>query len=921
MQLSIQASAEHRAGELIKAWGKRSGIGIADVRYHLLRNGLILQDIHLQLGSDRIRIAQMLLRANPKRLTGTAPKIGNVQVFGLEAELSPEINMNHWLQQRALLQLWHAVSKVDVADGRVSLRLRDNAPALGLHNVEFHQQRTSLMRSMSGSAELQQGHVAWHWNVSDRSKDPYSHGQMAWQALDAATLLTAWQLAPVKGRVSGDLVWDSEIASALTQNTKDQPLNLTGSIHLDRSLNDQQMSSHDLSFHANQRDGIWQAGIQAVDWPLQPWRDSIPAIGEHRFVAGQLAGQLHLQGEPGRWKISSSKGLLQDVIFALPDSMAEPEGLDAAAWYWSSIDYSAAKLDMAHRQLHFSRLRMQDSRLAFLAMQPADSHQPASLAASPSAWRLAADQIDVRNMMLALQLPRGRVMVDALNGRAHSTTTTPLHFKLATTAKQEVSAGSTPTADTKASWRLQGSVEQSSDKKQPGADRFTARMEVRGKHIALSDLRALLPLQGRDDWGVDLSGTSDFKLAVSVQQDHWRMSGDTTIQDIRLAQGGDTWKAERVSMHFGPLGMGLDQQLIPKLNVSEWQYTAAMQPLALHPAEISSPSDQERRPWWMSALQQHQLVIGQFQAADGALSIGQPQSRWVDHLHVTASNIRAGHWSPLEISGEIGGGNLNINGKWNPLAEGQRFLGKANMADAKPFFLNDWLSASGMPRLLRGRLSLAMAVDADASSDTYQGNMEIELLQGQMEPGNYLADPLLPRTGYKTLELLQRLEVQSGRIDMKVPLQGNWIGEPLNIDSLGDMLLVQMKQQAISGNWRAEAEDGQTSGSIMARVRLHKRSRLSLNERNRVLHVMKKMRADPKMMLELRPRWTGAALTADVLGRIDYTQRLIERYLGYWHIEKRRVFPVWPSASDHADEIGAIEVIAIPVAQQEASTP
>ncbi len=917
MQLSIQASAERRAGELIKDWGKRSGIGIADVRYHLLRNGLILQDIHMQLGSDRVRIAQMLLRANPKLLTGAVPKIGNVQVFGLEAELSPEINMNRWLQQRALLQLWHAVSRVDVADGRVSLRLRDNAPALTLHNVVFHQQRTSLMRSMSGSAELKQGRVTWHWNVSDRSQDSYSRGQMAWQALDAATLLAALQLAPVDGRVSGDLAWNNEIARAMSEHAAD--LNLTGSMHLDSSVNDQQLSTHDLSFQANKRDGIWQAEIKATDWPLEPWRDSIPAIGEHRFVAGQLAGQLHWQGEPGRWNISSSKGFLQDVIFALPGTMAEPEGSDAAVWYWSRIDYSAAKLDMEHRQLHFSRLGMQDSRLAFLAMQPAESHQPASLAATTPAWRIAADQIDVRNMMLALQLPRGRVMVDRLNGHAHSDTTTPLQFKLATAVKQEVSAGNTQTAGTTASWRLQGTVEQSDGKKESGAERFTARMAVRGEQIALSGLRALLPLQGQDDWGVELSGTSDFKLAVSIEQDHWRMSGDTTIHDIQLAQGGDTWKAGRISMHFGPLGMGLDQQLIRKLDVSEFQYTAAMQPLALHPGEISSQTEQERRPWWMSALQQHQLVIGQFQAEDGAISIGKPQSRWVDHLHVTSSNISAGHWSPLEIGGEIGESNLNINGKWKPLAEGQRFLGKAHIADAKPFFLNDWLSASGMPRLLRGRLSLSLAVDADASSDTYQGNMDIELLQGHMEPGNYLADPLLPRTGYKTLELLQRLEVQPGRVEMKVPLQGNWTGQPLSIDSIGDMLQAQMKQQAISGNWRAEAEQGKSTESIVARVRLHQRSRLSLNERKRLSDVMKKMRADPKMMLELRPRWTGATLTADVLGRIGYTQRLIESYLGHRHIEKRRVFPVWPSAIDHADEIGAIEVIAIPVAQTEAS--
>jgi len=64
----------------------------------------------------------------------------------------------------------------------------------------------------------------------------------------------------------------------------------------------------------------------------------------------------------------------------------------------------------------------------------------------------------------------------------------------------------------------------------------------------------------------------------------------------------------------------------------------------------------------------------------------------------------------------------------------------------------------------------------------------------------------------------------------------------------------------------------------------------------------------PKMFIDLRPKWKGAELTKSMQQRIRHTQQLIERYMTYLHIKKRRIFLIWPTAVDQVDEIGSVQV-------------
>jgi hypothetical protein len=216
-----------------------------------------------------------------------------------------------------------------------------------------------------------------------------------------------------------------------------------------------------------------------------------------------------------------------------------------------------------------------------------------------------------------------------------------------------------------------------------------------------------------------------------------------------------------------------------------------------------------------------------------------------------------------------------------------------------------------MPRLVRGRLSAALQVRDGEVPDSYLANVSVELLRGEVERGLFTADPLLTRTGFKTSELLQRLEREPGRIALTYELQGEWGEQPLTLERLGLAMQQQMHELAGAGSWRADAGQSAAGPDVIARVRLHGRERLSQNERIRLYKVVRNMRAHPDLMIDLRPQWIGAELTPEEIRRIRRTQQFIENYLTHRKIGKARIFPVWLTAADRVDEIGSIQVEAI----------
>jgi len=932
MQLSVQAYAQQQAKELVQAWAERANVHIGDVRYHLLRNGLILRDIQIERGNDRIGMAQMLLRANPKLLTGDAPRIGVIDISGLNAEIAHAGQADIWKHDRYLRQIWQATTSLTVHDGNIKLYVNDkDAPPLELSGVSIRQHLQYAMRSIAGSARMQQGSVNWQWDMVARPGSPapqqteqwLSKGRVKWQALDAGKLTAALALKQMAGHLSGGLTW----ATNSPGDGQQQSLNISGDMRFDTGAGSKASHAHRLQYAANKTDGRWQMDVEATAWPLDPWSEALPKIGERQLISAQMDGKTHWQGYPGNWNIDSDQGLLQDVTYARSDSSGSP------AWYWSLINYKHATIQTAKHQLHLAEVDMLDSRLALqikhidtathmIGKQASDAAAEVMIAKQEHAveagnvvkdvsWEINADNIKIRNMMLALVMPQGKVRLEMLDGKVRSQQGKALRFKLHTHEEQRTDDSTMPVGEEYSEalpqWQLRGKAE-----KNRQGQLSSANIRIQGKNIPVARLRPLLPLQDDAERPVKLAGVAGLKVSITVEQEMWQVQGKANIRDLNLSHGGDVILADQMNMRFGPVGMSLENQIIDSIDTQGWQYIAALHPLPLHVIEQAENDTvlQSSAPWRVTTLRNNHIAITRLNLENGQISVGQQQAMWAEKVNIEAANIQTDHWSDIVVTAEVGGSDFHLNGQWQALSDTQRFRGDVGMEQAEPFFMHNWMAASGIPRLIQGRLSASLHLEEGQEPDSYQGAVQCQLLQGLTETGIFNSDPMLPRTGYSTSELLQRLEQNAGVISLQYDLNGLWPTQPLTLERLGLSMQAAMRDAAKSGSWREpeKTENAIADTAIEARIRLHGRERLSLNERNRLSKVIRKLRLHPEMIIALRPKWTGAELTEDMVKRIRHTQQLIERYMTHRRIDTSRIFPVWPTVADQVDEIGSVHV-------------
>jgi len=916
MQLSIQAYAQKQAKELIRAWGERANVHIADVRYHLLRNGLVLQGIRIERGGDKVTIKHILVRANPKLLTSSTPRIGTMDISGLDAEFTNAASNNIWHQDRDLKQIWQAATSLTVHGGQIKLYLKGkDSPPVELRGLSLQQQLHTSGRTIIASARVLQGTINVQWRQSADTQNVegwQSKGIIKWHTLDAGQLMASLALKHIEGHLNGGLSW--KIAAG---DAKKQSLNILGEIRLNTVSERETYNAHSLQFNATNTDDVWKIDVDAVAWPLDPWSDHLPVIGGRRLVSAQLDRTSRWTGRDGHWKISSDKGLLQDVIYARPDSNQEDN--KQSAWYWSRINYAKANIDTDKNRLHVSGIDMVDSRLMLQAgktdkaMQAdpdnaTDKNSSPELPEKTMAWNINADHINIRNMMLALAVPQGKVVLEALDGEAQCPKGNPLSFRLHTAAGK-TSLAQDGNSTTISQWRLRGTAE-----KNKHGELTSANFNVVGTHIPVARLRPVLPLQDDISSPVKLSGDSGFNVKITVKQGSWQMQGKAAIRNFNLSHGGDSLLAEQVNLRFGLVGTGLDTQKITSIKSQGWQYIAALHPL---PPQVSGGTTQTETPevasplWWMTTLRNNNIEIGHLVFENGKISVGQQQRIWADEVEFKVDSIKTNHWSDISIKGKAGGGDFHLNGKWEALSDEQRFRGKAVLSQATPFFLHNWMTASGMPRLIQGRLSAELNITDGHEPDSYQGHVKIQLIQGRTEAGTFPSDPMLARTGYNTSELLQRLDNNTGVIMLQYKLAGQWTKQPLNLERLGLAMQKAMQQAAQSATiGKDKPEPGKTATE--ARIRLHDRERLSQNERLRLFSVVRKMRRHHEMIVELRARWTGKEDSEKrdaEIRRIRRTQQLIERYMVYRKVSSRRIFPVWPTIEDQSDETGSIQVI------------
>ncbi|MFQ5345373.1 MAG: hypothetical protein ACE5DZ_05375, partial [Mariprofundus sp.] len=848
----------------------------------------------------------------PKLLTGSTPRIGSVNMAGVSAVIRTN-DHNVWQDEPQLRQIWQAATSLTLRDGQIKLYLKGtDAPPVVLSEFNLQQQLHASVRSMAGSARLLRGTLNWTWHTSpemQQSGKKQSEGELAWQALDASQLAASLALQHTEGQLNGGMTWH------LTADGNKKPsLHVEGNIHLNTVGETSHM--HSLQWVGTKTDDLWSMDIDADAWPLDPWSGTLPAIGGRQLISAQLDSTSHWQGRSGHWRIHSSKGFLQDVIYARPTDTKQ------SGWYWSRINYSKADIDTAQKRLRLSDIDLMDSRLVLQAgeidgtaqqttaddVTDAENITPA-LPEKNGAWDIHADRINIHNMMLALSTPQGKVALEALEGKAQSPKGKPLSFKLHT-AKRQASTSPDESSNDAPQWTLSGKAEKNSQ-----GELHSARFDVSGKHIPITRLRPLMPLPDDTNSPAKLAGTAAFKAKISVSLGSWQMLGKAAVRDFKLSHGGDTWQTDELNLRFGPVGTGLKKQRIQSMECQTWQYTAA-----LHPLSPQSPAHaQNEAPafnassWWATILRNNQIEIDHLNFKNGTVSVGQQQSIWADQVNLEIDSIKPDHWSDISISGNSGGGDLHLKGQWEMLSDEQRFKGKMALSQAVPFFLHNWMIASGMPRLIRGRLSANLNIADGKEADSYQSAVKIQLLRGLAEKGLFPSDPMLARTGHNTSSLLHRLDQGTGIIRLQYDLSGSWTEQPLDMERLGLSIQASIQQALESAKLDDDNNPVPPKTATEARIRLHNTERLSQNERIRLFKVVRKMRRHPDMTVELRGTWTGnenREERAIEIQRILQTQQLIERYMVYRNINRRRIFPIWPSVEDPSDETGSVQLIS-----------
>ncbi|MDX8405507.1 MAG: hypothetical protein R8K50_05075 [Mariprofundus sp.] len=856
MHLSVQQQAQQQAETLIQQWGREAGVEVGNVRYHLLRNGLALQGIRIQRGEDSLVIKHILVHANPQLLTGEHPRIGNVMVSGVEAILhAGSDDPGRLLRERHLLQLWQVTRDFSLSDGKLSLYVQsDSAQVLDITAISLHLKTRDGRRKFISTGRLNGGLLQGSWTRSEGQ----GRGDAAWQQLDATLLSAAFGLYPMAGQLSGTMHWKQ---AAIAQENS---VSIDGQVQLLTSAGN--VRSHRLHWQAGRADGQWTIDMNADAWPLRPWADLLPHPGGRQLMAGQLDGALRWQGDASGWIIDSDHGTLYDITYATDQ---------AEAWYWSRILYKQARIDTAAQHLSVAQVDLNDSRLVL---------DTQALPAAADHWQIDADRVVVNNMMLALSLPHGRVILPELSGHGRWPARQRLSFDLETQPSEAAT-----------SWRLRGLASPAPGLAGP------AEINVVGHNIALQTLRALLPFRVDEGRGTSLAGSTDLDVDITVRQGQWQAKGRASARDVNLLHSDSVWSAAKVSTLFGPVGMGLELQHIGLIKASDWRYVTALKPLsATIPAGDASAGEAMALPWWMAALRENHYQIDALDWQGGSLSVGREAALWAENINVDIRHIQPGRWAETTIEGIAGDSPFTVKGEWDLFSSHARMRGRAHIEDALPFFLSDWIGASGMPQLIRGRLSAAITLTEGDEAENWQAAVNVGLKRGRFDQQETPSDPMLARTGYKTVELLAGLQDKQMAVRLNYTATGRWS------DRMMEKLGEDLQQAMVSA---MAAQTGQVTESAVhfeTRVGLHNNKRLSLNERTRLLKVIKNMKRNSHMTIDLRPEWTGKALDKRELARIRQTQAAIGRYLSYRGIEQGRVFPVRPTASAHTNDMGSI---------------
>lgn len=843
IHFAIQVYAQQEAKRLVSSWAKQTGFSVSEVRYRMLRGALTLVDV--RFNSERLQAyaPTLFLHGNLSSLSGKQPQVTRVEMRGAEISLTGEALkevMRGKTESIPVLfhQLWNSAQRVGIyqtrlkwlpeGDDQLSNRpLSNQSTAINL--IRLESTVVSGERSVEGLAHWLDGEMALATHTVLKDGLAYlADGSFSWKGLDAAVFLDeVLNLSALPGKLGGSLTWE--------QKRDDHTLySVAGTADIEDSVGRSESSS--LIWNGSLSEGEWKGDMKSVAWPLAMFSNQLPDFQHYKLAAGRFDGVFKLAGNLNQWQMDMTEAELSGIQYRryspVTELATEATTEIVPEWHVEALHVSKARLQWPERNIHVKEIALRNTNFIVdsRGVEPADK-----------GWNIEVKEISFNQITPGIQLSEGLFYLPMLEGKASLKSNGRLQLELHSSGSDSEGLAE--------SWRISGNGMLT----MKGGSRFM--LDVRAKRAALVRFRPFMPKIIRRD-ASDISGDVDLKLNFQAGSYPWEGSGEVSITDAHLQHGSEQWHAKAMKIEFDKIGSKLQEQQIHQIDMQDWHYQAALRPLnqpetnqsEVSPSEVNQSEAEGVEPIVdeVENVRAERWHIQNLVLSNGLITVGHADAVWADSAEIHIRGLRPGARAPIEVNVKLGSGSLSVKGTldWNA-AMPELHKAKILVRDTLPFFLNDWLTVSSMPQVIRGRIYADLSLQKEKGG-AYKGLGYLRLQHGVLGPVLSQSDPLLSRVGFNTHDIFVSLQ-EAGRIRFRVPLQG----EGAVTDVIGNSLVKVMKERMEKHGHVIKPVSGVT-GQLFSSVRLHERGSLSQNERVRLRKIIRHMLKNPKQAIELK---------------------------------------------------------------------
>ncbi len=837
-----QRQSAEAVDRMVHALEQQHGWHVEEARLHMLRGALALRGLEVREDGWRLLAPYVLLR-------------------GHFAERLSQVRLSEWHMQRGEVHLsWKRLSfRPGVPLQALPSPWREVFSSLRrLHaeDVDLY-----LHRSWEGGGPVlrfRRGHLRWRRDAGEEqwfasSQGPLGlwqwrgkHGQVRidWQDVNASeplAFLTAVVESGDAGRLKGHAIWQGHAWNG--DLSWRLPGHSVGRMAWQGVLPDEK----------NLR-----LVIHGVHWPLRgtSWSGGLLAGCEWR--EGTVDGTVRIRRLHGRWSLRSDELWLRGMRAV--DAFDGETCLQAERLHLRGVNVQWPE----EKALYIDRLQAENGRwrvnngMRASAMEGEGSWREGRVHGSFHGWRLVGDDAfsQMRDLYGTLEW-------------------TPDTWSLQARSMPPLGAMAPR-------WEL------SAHKGEKRGERF--RFRLQGWSVPLSVFRSLLPKRLTD--GAELGGQVALSWRGSLYgaPDGAYWTGEGMAETHHLSWQHDGWQARCQRLVLDAIRYDGRRWHLGDIEVGRWSLLAPLAPLS-----DGLASEEPWKPFWLAPWS-----VDRLRMQEGRFSIGWSDPAWarIDPLQVR--DLHPGSSIELDVSGELLAGALQADVRWWPWDPPGRLEARLRLRDALPFAANPWLLQSDLPDFIRGRLDMDLRVASPSADDpyAYEGIWRVKLKHADLAQGVQQSESFVRAVGRDPRLLLQALTHQ-GVLRVDIPLQGDWREEPLRWSLLGHLALQELRRRAEEISTE-EPSPKRKPRHTLAYVRLHGDTPLWPNERARARKVIRILRKDPSLVLELVPQLGRRDRDAQTIADIRHTQALLEAYIHAAGIARERILPLWPQSAHQA---------------------